>query len=70
MSAGLQIQIELKKRGLTQRWLLGELRKRGFGALTEATLSSVLSGSYTVGCADAVKAAAQQIIEAQKGGRS
>ena len=44
---GVDIKIRLLKAGKTQRWLLKELRKRGFSSLYEPALSSILNGTYS-----------------------
>lgn len=63
MSVGLKIKIKLMERGLTQRWLHEQLRKNGFGTLTEANLSLILNGKYTFGCAESVIETSKRILE-------
>ena len=63
---GLNIQIKLKKLHLTQRWLIGQLRKRGFKTLYEPALSSILNEAYTGPMADAVIAASEEILKEQE----
>lgn len=43
---GLEIQVELKRKKKTQRWLLDELQKRGYTNVNEKLLSHILNGRY------------------------
>lgn len=69
-TTGIDIVIQLKqlkKQGQpgTQRWLLDRLHESGFPNLQEATLSNILNGRYTVGCAPDVLREAYKIVNAQ-----
>lgn len=65
---GFEIAMSVKKARKTQRWLLAELNKSGFPNLRESTLSSILTGSYTTGCAAAVIEASEKIIAERRAG--
>lgn len=69
-TTGIDIVIQLKqlkKRGQpsTQRWLLDRLHENGFPDLSESTLSNILNGRYTVGCAPDVLREAHKIVDEQ-----
>ena len=59
---GLQIQIELKRQGKTQSWLLQALNEQGFPGLDNPLLSRILTGAYPWGMAPAVIAKANEIL--------
>ena len=46
MEKGLYIQVELKRQKKTQRWLIGELKRRGINNINEQLLSHILNGRY------------------------
>ena len=47
---------------VTQRWMLDQLRKRGFGNLAEVTISNINNGRYVTGCAASVLAEEERIL--------
>lgn len=57
----MDIKNRLKNLGLTQRWLIFELRKREINA-QPPLLSSVLSGAYTYPQATVILNACDQIL--------
>ena len=59
---GLQIQIELKRQGKTQSWLLQALNEQGFPGLDSPMLSRILTGKYPWGMAPDVIAQANKIL--------
>lgn len=63
---GLNIQIRLKKLHKTQRWLLKQLQRKGFGTLREPRFSDILNGIYTTGCAPEVLAESDRILKEQE----
>lgn len=66
---GVDIKIRLLKAGKTQRWLLKELRKRGFSGLYEPALSSILNGTYGGGMSNEVLELTDSILsEVEKEG--
>lgn len=66
MGTGIKIKTQLICIGKSQRWLVEQLRQRGFTTLTDSLLSSILSGSYNRGCAFEILAAAEKILEEMK----
>ena len=60
---GKQIKKKLLDIDKSQRWLLAELHKNGFGTLYETRLSGILSGSCPGGCAESVLKTPEIIIK-------
>ena len=59
---GLNIQIELKRQGKTQRWLIEQLRESGIENVDEYLLSRMLMGRYPYRLGREVLAAAEKIL--------
>ena len=57
----MEVKSRLKELGLTQRWLIFELRKRGVDA-QPPLLSSVLSGAYTYPQAERILKVCDEIL--------
>jgi len=60
---GLAIKVRLTQMQLTQRWLLQQLHHKGFSKLHEPRFSDILNGIYTVGNAQEVLEAAEQVLD-------
>jgi hypothetical protein len=63
---GLQIQVELKMQRHTQRWLLGELKKRGVNNVDEHLLSHILNGRYPYRLGREVLVLADEILKQER----
>ncbi len=63
---GQKIKIRLLQLRKKQRWLLNQLRQRGFGKLSEPHLSDILNGIYVSGNAAEILEAAEQILSEQE----
>ena len=66
---GTDIKIELLKLHKTQRWLVEEVRKRGYSRMDATRLSSILTGTYIGGDALEVLKLCEQMVEDEKTGR-
>lgn len=58
----LSMKARLADAQLTQRWMLDQLHKRGFGALAESTLSDINRGRYTGRCSSPVLVEEERIL--------
>ena len=56
------IKNRLNNVGKTQRWLVEELRKRGFTGVDASKLSTIINGRYTYGCAHPVLEESDRIL--------
>lgn len=63
MISGRNISINLKLIDQSQRWLLKNLRKKGFPKLAEPTLSNIVNDLYQTEYAEDVKREAMFIIK-------
>jgi len=62
------IKIRLFKLGKTQRWLLKEVRKRGFSTLHEPKFSTIVNGYYTSGYAGRILDLCDIILKKEENG--
>jgi len=57
-----EVKIRLVKLHKTQRWLLAEVKKRGYSNLHEPIFSDILGGKYCTEMADGVLSTVEQIL--------
>jgi uncharacterized membrane protein YcaP (DUF421 family) len=57
--------LHLKDKSKTQRWLLAEVKKRGFSKLHEPHFSDALNGVYTTNTANSILQTAWAILSEQ-----
>ena len=61
-----EVKIKLVKLHKTQRWLLAEVKKRGYSTMHEPIFSDILNGKYHTEWSDGVMKAAEQVLSKEE----
>ena len=59
-----EVKIKLVKLHKTQRWLLSEVKKRGYSTMHEPIFSDILNGKYCTEWSDGVLSTVEQVLSA------